>query len=84
MRVLSVVLAAVAGLALAASLLQADDIFQEQRRAMVDHDIRGRGVRDLQAAIGAGIPDHVPYYTVNKLCGADWHRSASAGVRGSR
>ncbi|HXE97065.1 MAG TPA: protein-L-isoaspartate(D-aspartate) O-methyltransferase [Dongiaceae bacterium] len=52
--------AAVAGLTLVASLLPAADIFQEQRRAMVDHDIKGRGVRDRQVLAAMGrVPRHL-------------------------
>src|SRR6185369_6524625 len=52
--------AAVAGLTLVASLLPAADIFQEQRRAMVAHDIQGRGVRDRQVLAAMGrVPRHL-------------------------
>jgi protein-L-isoaspartate(D-aspartate) O-methyltransferase len=60
MRALSIVIAGVVGLTLAASLLQAADIFPEQRRSMVDHDIKGRGVRDRQVLAAMGrVPRHL-------------------------
>jgi protein-L-isoaspartate(D-aspartate) O-methyltransferase len=60
MRAQSIILAAVVGLTLVASLLQAVDIYQEKRQAMVVHDIMGRGVRDRQVLAAMGkVPRHL-------------------------
>jgi protein-L-isoaspartate(D-aspartate) O-methyltransferase len=60
MRAQSIVLAVVVGLTLITPLLQAADIFQEQRRTMVVRDIQGRGVLDQQVLAAMGkVPRHL-------------------------
>lgn len=56
----SVVIACFVVLTLITCLLHAADIFQEQRQAMVAHDIRGRGVSDRQVLAAMGrVPRHL-------------------------
>ena len=60
MLVRSVILAAVVGLTLITTRLHAVDISQEQRRTMVVHDIKGRGVKDRQVLAAMGkVPRHL-------------------------
>lgn len=60
MRARSIVIAGIMVFTPIASQLQAADIFQEQRRVMVAHDIQGRGVRDRQVLAAMGkVPRHL-------------------------
>jgi protein-L-isoaspartate(D-aspartate) O-methyltransferase len=60
MRARSLILAVIVAVTLVASLLPAADIFQEKRRAMVAHDIKGRGIGDRRVLAAMGtVPRHL-------------------------